>query len=148
MRRIHSLFQGCVRFCAAVAMLAVSSQPAFAEVPAVVQSKLSRGINLSFWFANRDNPKIEPRLFWPDRSDLAQLRSIGLRHVRIPLERAWIADPRDPSKIEPNHADEFARAVELVASNNLLAVVTLTTTTDDLNRMLTDKPWRDTVAAL
>jgi len=136
------------RLLAVFALLALGAGSALAEVPAAVQSKLSRGINLSFWFANRDNPKIEPRLFWPDRSDLAQLRSIGFRHVRIPLERAWIADPRDPSKIDPAHADEFARAVELVAANQLLAVVTLTTTTDDLDRMLTDKPWRDTVAAL
>ncbi len=124
--------------------------PAFAqaEVPAAIQSKLARGINLSFWFTYRDNPQIDPNLFRPDAADLAQLRRIGFRHVRLPFERAWIADASNPSRVDAARAGEFMSSVERLAAQGFLVVITLTSTTDDINRMLTDKAWRDTVAAL
>jgi hypothetical protein len=141
------------RFRAAPLLLAACLLPfainAVAAVPSNIQEKLrAGGINLTFWFTYRDNPKIEPRMFWPDASDIAQLRRIGFRHVRVPFERAWIADPTSPSRVNPARAEEYVGALERLAGEGLLVVATLTSTNDDIARMLTDKGWRDTTSGL
>lgn len=138
-----------LRFPAVVAALfgLILTSAAAADVPAAIQAGLARGVNLSFWFTYRDNPSIDPQLFWPVREDLVRLRAAGFRHVRVPFERAWLADPANPSRIAAERAGEYAAALEMAAAQGLLVVATLTANNDDLARMLRDKAWRDTVAA-
>lgn len=69
--------------------------PAPAEEPgARVTRALARGVNLSNWFTHREDPNITPRRWYPDAGDFQRLRGLGLGHVRVGLDPAWLADAR------------------------------------------------------
>ncbi|MDB5969463.1 MAG: hypothetical protein JWQ90_1913 [Hydrocarboniphaga sp.] len=119
-------------------LLAVCSDTAQAEVPSAVQARLARGINLSFWFTYRGNPTIDPQLFRPDDADLANLRRMGFRHVRIAFDQAWLVDAGMPSRANPQRAAELADALQKVASHDLMAVVTMNADNAYLKRLLGD----------
>ena len=128
----------CLCLLLAGLSLAGLSQPLRAEVPAAIQAQLKRGINLSFWFTYRDDPTIDPRLFRPDDADLAALRKLGFRHARIAFDHAWLVDPSDSSRANPQRVAEFAEALQKVASHELLVVATMNADRDYLKRLLDD----------
>lgn len=122
----------------ALALLALAGAPAQAEVPAAVQARLVRGINLSFWFTYRDNPTIDPKLFRPDDADLTALHKMGFRHARIAFDHAWLVDPANPARANPQRAAEFADALQKVAAHDLMAVVTMNVDEAYAKRVLSD----------
>lgn len=134
---MHSRIHRGLVFAAAL-LLAASSATSQAEVPSAIQSKLARGINLSFWFTYRGNPTIDPQLFRPDDADLAKLRKMGFRHVRIAFDHSWLVDSANPSRANPQRAAELGDALQQVASHDLMAVVVMNADNDYLKRLLND----------
>lgn len=55
-----------------------------------VRKDLSRGVNLAGWFTHRDDPTL--RDGWPQGADFALMRKLGVRHVRVLSDPAWLDD--------------------------------------------------------
>jgi hypothetical protein len=119
-----------------------------AGVPAATRERLVRGINLSFWFTYRGDASIDPRQWQPDSEDLRRLRSIGFRHVRIPVDASWLGDAKNPSVPDAGHLAELRAALDELAGDDLLAVIALDGKQDWKNRLATDPATLDAAAAL
>jgi hypothetical protein len=123
----------------ALCLFLAPSLPATAQVPAGVLAQLSRGINLSFWFTYRDDPRIDPRFFQPDDADLAALKQMGFRHARIPFDHAWLVDKNDATRADTARSVEFANALSKVSAQGLFVIVTMNVDNDYSARMLTSE---------
>ena len=143
---IHSRIRQALVFAVAL-LLATASTASGAEVPAAIQAKLGRGINLSFWFTYRDDPSIDPKLFRPDDADLAALRKMGFRHARLAFDRSWLVDPNNPGRANPQRAAELGDALQKLASHDLLAIVTMNADSAYLKRLLSDRATLDAASA-
>lgn len=116
--------------------------------PAAVRERLARGLNLSFWFTYRNDAGIDPRLWQPDSEDLRRIRAMGFRHVRIPVDQGWLADPKNPAMPETTHLAELRRALDELAADDLLSVIALDGQAEWKTRLASDPAALDTTAAL
>lgn len=119
-----------------------------AGVPAAVRERMARGLNLSFWFTYRGDASIDPRQWQPDSEDLRRIRTLGFRHVRIPVDQAWLADAANPAAPDAAHLAELRRALEELAGDDLLAVIVIEGSQDWKNRLASDPSTLDAAAAL
>jgi len=142
-----TIWQGVLRATAVMVLWALSAAPVSAAVPDTIQTQLQRGINLSFWFTYRGDPSIDPQRFRPDDADLRQLRAVGFRHARIAFDHAWLVDPVDARRVNPQRVDELGAALQKVSSFGLLPVVTMNADNAFLQRLLTQPAVRDSTAA-
>lgn len=120
--------------------------------PAAVIERLARGINLSIWFTHRGEPGIDPQLWFPDAADFALLRKMGLRHVRVQVDPAWLADPQT----RPARLAELRDGVQKAGFADLMTVIALQPASADKQRLAVDpaaleslvQSWRGIAAAL
>ena len=128
--------------------LCLAASSVQAEVPQAVRDHLARGVTISYWFAGRDDAGIDPNIWRPDADDLSALHRIGLRHVRIPVDRSWIALAKDPGHPDGTHLSELLSAVQAANDEDLLAVITLNATGDYINRLAGDASTQQTACDL
>lgn len=58
------------------------------DFPVAVRDALARGVNAANWFNHRSDTSVVPG--WPDAADFAQMRQLGLGHVRVLLDPHWL----------------------------------------------------------
>lgn len=58
------------------------------DFPVGVRDALARGVNAAHWFNHRSDASVVPG--WPDAADFAQMRRLGLGHVRVLLDPHWL----------------------------------------------------------
>jgi endoglucanase len=63
-------------------------QGLWAGFPAGMPEAFSRGVTAANWFTHRSDLRLVPG--WPDASDFARMRQLGLRHVRVLLDPDWL----------------------------------------------------------
>ena len=56
--------------------------------PEGVPAAFARGVTAANWFTHRSDARLTPG--WPDASDFARMRRLGLRHVRVLLDPDWL----------------------------------------------------------
>lgn len=131
---------------ALLAACGLGAPPAAADAPpsAEVLRALTRGVNLSTWFTDRDAPNIRPQRWFADASDFQLIRRLGLRHVRIPVSPAFLEDPQQAASLRPDRLAELRQAVAQAQSENLLVIIALQPSSA-IKQRLTEEP---TLAAL
>jgi len=70
------------------------------EVPAVRVDRLTKGINLSHWWAQAPNYSVERLRDHMTQADFRQLKATGFRHVRLTLEPESMWDRKVPVKLD------------------------------------------------
>lgn len=78
--------------------------PVATAPPQGVVAALQRGINLGLWTSQTELDAIHAAQVNPDDADLARIRALGLTHVRISFDPAWLAD----ATLKP-HEDRLAQ---------------------------------------
>ncbi|HEX4872242.1 MAG TPA: cellulase family glycosylhydrolase [Nevskiaceae bacterium] len=74
-----------------VLLLAGCGGPSRGPDPQVVAA-LARGVNLALWPPDGPVDAVHASHFVTDAADLARIRALGLRHVRVSLDPRWLAD--------------------------------------------------------
>ncbi|HKY91648.1 MAG TPA: cellulase family glycosylhydrolase [Nevskiaceae bacterium] len=62
---------------------------AWSTLPAGVRDRFARGVSLSFWFTHLDSRDMAQAA--PDAADFALIGRLGLRHVRVMFDPAWLS---------------------------------------------------------
>ena len=96
-----------------------------ANPPPEVLRALARGVNLSTWFTDRGAPDIDPQRWYADASDFKRIRSLGLRHVRVPVDPAFLESAEKPGHFQPEALTELKQGVTAAHAEGLLVVLAL-----------------------
>lgn len=56
--------------------------------PEALPTTFATGVSAANWFTHRSDTRLAPG--WPDASDFARMRRMGLRHVRVLLDPDWL----------------------------------------------------------
>jgi aryl-phospho-beta-D-glucosidase BglC (GH1 family) len=107
--------------------------------PPEVLRALSRGVNLSTWFTDRDSPNIRPQRWFADGSDFRLIQRLGLRHVRIPVSPAFLEDPKQPAALREDRLAELRQAIAQAQTENLLVIVALQPSSE-IKQRLSEEP--------
>ncbi len=91
--------------------------------PADRLQALARGVNLSIWYTYRDQPGIDPALWYPAGADWAQLKALGLTHVRVQFDPAYFRDPAAIGRLRPDRMAALQRDLAPAWANGLLVVL-------------------------
>lgn len=129
----------------------VSAAPSQPAVPVEVLAALRRGVNISGWLQH--GYENEPVRYAPDATDFAQMRALGLTHIRLPIDPAVLLNDRGLPK-----AEALARVREAVngaAKEGLLTIVALqlpdpmkASLADEVQRTAFAGTWRALAVAL
>lgn len=63
-------------------------QGVWSGFPEGLPEAFARGVTAANWFTHRSDARLAPG--WPDASDFARMRRLGLRHVRVLLDPDWL----------------------------------------------------------
>lgn len=91
--------------------------------PQKLLKNLSRGINLSIWYTYRNQPGIDPARWYPADGDWAQLKALGLTHVRVQFDPAYFRDPDTPVLIHRERLAALKRDLAPAWANGLVVVL-------------------------
>jgi endoglucanase len=83
---------------------------------------LSRGINISHWFWIPADPSPEYRRAYITAADVAQLKSLGLDHARIPVEPGLIWD-HEAGRFREEFLADYRRGLSLFTDAGLTVIV-------------------------
>lgn len=97
--------------------------PVTAPPSPTVLAALQRGINLAVWSAETNLDEVHAAQVNPDDADLARIASLGLRHVRISFDPAWLADGE--LKARPDRLATLQRDLQRAQSAGLFVVLSL-----------------------
>ena len=83
-------------------------------------AKLTRGIGLSDWFAQPPDNDPEGHLDPNNMAkDVALIKAMGFRHVRLPFGEGTIADGNLPTALNPEKMKRFDAAVDMLLAGGL-----------------------------
>src|SRR5579859_1969595 len=86
---------------------------------------LTRGINLSHWFAQAPSYDLSHIQSCLTAADLARIRSAGFVHVRLPLNPLFLLDPADPATLRPAGSAALDAAISMIMEHGLAVIVDL-----------------------
>ncbi len=130
-------------------VLLLLTHASIAEEPAAERPKLSRGINLSHWFAQ--NSDLSPTALHKrfDADDAQLIHSLGLDHVRFTLDPSPLWDYRhaaDPAKLSESYLREIDAALDMLLSAGLDVIVDLHPEQDFKDKLASDPAFTDAAA--
>lgn len=131
-----------------LALCACSTQPEAtrsAPPPLEVTQRLARGVNLSSWFTDRGQAHLAAR-YHPVEEDLARIRALGLRHVRVMWDLAWLADENLQLRKEALH--QVQADLQRVYRQGLSVVLVMQASNDFRKRLGHDEAALNATAAL
>ncbi len=89
-------------------------------VPASRLARLTKGIGVSDWFAqspdNDPNGHLNPENM---AKDVALIKAMGFRHIRLPFSEATIADGNMPTTLNPEKIKRLGAAVDMIIAGGL-----------------------------
>lgn len=103
---------------------AEQAQPA-SGVPAARWQRLTRGINLSHWFAQARRYDQAHLRSYITAADLDLIRAMGFAHVRFTLNPALLLDRAAPERLVAEALAEVDRALDLILARELAVIVDL-----------------------
>lgn len=107
---------------------------------------LSRGINLGMWTAEKELDALHAAQVNPDEADLAAIRALGLKHVRIIFDPAWLADAS--LKPRPERLAEMQRDLARLRDHGLFVVLSMQPASAFKQRLATDAKTLEQTATL
>jgi len=107
--------------CAAGTATAVADAPD--GVPPARLARLTRGINLSDWFAQPYDPAQERQVAENRAKDVALIKAMGFRHVRLVFSEATVSDPQAPAILNPGKMQRFDAALDLLLAGGLGVII-------------------------
>jgi hypothetical protein len=113
---------------AAAGALAPAVRGAKDEVPGPSQARIAalrRGVNLSRWFSGSEDYDERRMGSWIGESDLSLIDTLGLNHVRLPVDPAYLIDADDPEALRKDRLDRLDRAVQMILTAGLAVIVVL-----------------------
>lgn len=102
-----------------------SASAPLGDPPPEVMKALTRGVNLSTWFTERSAPDIDPQRWYADASDFKRIRALGLRHVRIPVDPAFLENPEQPGSFKAEALNELRQGITAAQAEGLMVVLAL-----------------------
>lgn len=117
----------------------VASEGVWRGIPVAVRNDLARGVNTANWFTHRSDARLVPG--WPNAADFAQMRKLGLRHVRVLLDADWL----QVNAAHPRYLDE---GLKLALDSGLLVVLAMQPASEMKLRLLKDDAALEELAAL
>lgn len=96
-------------------------------MPEARAARLSRGVNLSHWFAQApdDSARLDVDSGYTTVDDLRKLRALGFRHVRLPVAPEPFFHEDDPERIDGPALAALDRALDAIAAESLAVIVDL-----------------------
>lgn len=108
-------------------------------------AKLSRGINLSHWFAQA--PINSSRLkYYYSAEDMKLIKGLGFEHVRLPLNPQVLFNENNPELLNSQHLKYLDDALDLITSHDLAVIVDLHPEDDFMQRLACDTSFTPLVA--
>jgi len=104
-------------------LVAVHSR-ADADVPTARLARLTRGVNLSHWFA-QTTPDAHRLRTHITPTDLAQIHHVGFRHVRLPLDPQLLLVPGHPDSLAVSGRSHLDDALDRILRADLAVIVEL-----------------------
>lgn len=108
--------------------------------------KLSRGINLSHWFAQAPINSTRLKYYYKDE-DMKLIKQMGFEHVRLPLNPYVLLDENNPEKLNEENLRYLDAALDLILSNQLAVIVDLHPEDDFVKRLASDDKFVTVVAS-
>jgi hypothetical protein len=110
----------------AYADLTTSSLPDGGENPLENRfDRLTRGINLSHWFAQSETYNPFHLEHFISDEDLDLLVGLGFQHVRLPVDPALLLDPSDPESLNGEYLGYLDSALDRILERDLGVIVDL-----------------------
>lgn len=108
-----------------IALFTAGCKPAPSTAPPspAVLSALQRGINLAVWSAETNLDEVHAAQVNPDDADLRRIAALGLKHVRISFDPAWLADAQ--LKMQPARLAELQGDLLRPRAEGLLVVLSM-----------------------
>lgn len=96
-----------------------------AAAPAPRLARLTRGVNLSMWFAQMPHDRIGHAFFnsYCAPADFALVARMGFRHVRLPVDPALFINEADPTKLNPEYLGDLDQAVDGILAAGLAVII-------------------------
>ena len=114
------------------------SDGAWQGIPQRVRDDFVHGINAANWFTHRGDLKVQAG--WPDAADFAQMRKLGLRHVRVLLDPEWLS-------VNAAHPRFLDAGVQLAQDADLLLILAMQPSSEFKLRMGKDDAAIEELAA-
>src|SRR2546423_10163272 len=109
---------------AAVMIAALSNGPAHgAGVPKDRLERLSSGVNVTQWFEVYSPQRESHYRDYMSEDEMALIRHLGLRHVRLCSSPQYLYDPADPQHLNPAHLDDLETAIRRFHGHDLAVVL-------------------------
>jgi aryl-phospho-beta-D-glucosidase BglC (GH1 family) len=130
-----------------LACIVIASTPA--QVPERRYERLTRGINLSHWWAQSrtDNYPVQRLDSQMRKEDFSQLSQLGFRHVRLCLEPTAIWDGKEPVELEPTRMTLLRRQLKELNESGLAVIVDLHPSPEYKKAVATDEAAADRLPA-
>jgi len=115
------------------------SDGTWAGVPKKVREAFGRGVNAANWFTHRGDRKVQAG--WPDASDFAQMRQLGLSHVRVLLDPEWLS-------VNAAHPRFLDAGLQLAQDGRMLVILAMQPSSEFKQRMGKDDAAVEELAAM
>ena len=125
-----------------VAVLAAGFAPLVPVVDGVPKSRLerlSKGANITRWFQTFGPTRESHYREYMSDDEIAMIRRLGIRHVRLCFSPQYLYDPAQPEKPADDHLTLFADAIQRFIAKDLAVIVDPHNT--DQTRMHDDPQW-------
>ncbi len=105
------------------ALLLTVAAGSIAAVPQARLDRLSSGVNVTQWFqAYSPQPESHYRDYMSD-DEMAMIRHLGLRHVRLCVSPQYLYDPADPTHPIADHLADLEAAITRFHAHDLAVIV-------------------------
>lgn len=106
--------------------------------PETLPPAFSTGVSAANWFTHRSDARLTPG--WPDASDFARMRRMGLRHVRVLLDHDWL-------RMNGAHPRYVESGVRQALDSGLMVVLAMQPSSEHKQRMGRDDAAIEALAA-
>ncbi len=108
-------------FTCLFAIIALSN--ASADVPKSRLERLSKGANITRWFQTWDTTSEGHYTSYMSDDEIAMIRNMGLRHVRLCFSPEYLYDPAHPETPIPDHLALLEKAIHRLNAGDLAVVL-------------------------
>jgi endoglucanase len=98
--------------------------PSTTPVPDVLRWRMTKGVNIPAWFWNLPGGDPTSRMAsYVTQTDVNRLKSLGVRHVRLPVETNYFADWSNPGTLKTTYLGPLKNAIDLMLRNDIAVIV-------------------------
>ncbi|NOZ27006.1 MAG: glycoside hydrolase family 5 protein [Chloroflexi bacterium] len=122
----------------------VPMSPATSQVPKTRIERLSRGINLSHWFA-QGSINVRRWQRYITAEDIALIKEMGFTHVRLPIEPNVLFNEWQPEELNPERLPYVDAALDMILAQDIAVIVDFHPLPEFTQRMEEDDDFAEAV---